>query len=178
MFRRLVEETRGGIKSLGGVRPLDALVPGILNEADFRSILQPYRCGTAPKSEVFPPLPPPINDASVQEEVRKRLAQKEENKERNRLARIQMENDKKRVKTEAPVKPIKQDKPIKTISVKLPPGLRGMTHITKDKKPICYGYNLGTCDRAQPGQKCAKGMHVCMRPGCGKPHSLTDNLCQ
>ena len=43
---------------------------------------------------------------------------------------------------------------------------------TADNQPICFPYNRPVgCNDAQPGQKCARGAHVCWMFGCGKPHS-------
>ena len=173
LFRRMVEETRGGIKSLGGRRPLDALVPMIIVEADFRSNLQAFRSGTAPaKDHQFPPLPPPVNTAATQEAMRTRSQQSAKDKAKNAAKR-----DGERVKSEVPPPKVQKVGPGPG-KPKMPESLRGMAHQTIAKKNICYGYNLGNCDKAQPGQKCVKGLHVCMRPGCEKPHSLKDNLCR
>ena len=52
------------------------------------------------------------------------------------------------------------------------PGLRGMQVRTKAGAAICFKYNLGSCTGAQPGQKCARGIHVCggcEKPGCAWP---------
>ena len=41
---------------------------------------------------------------------------------------------------------------------------------------LCYGFNLGTCSAASPGNQCTKGLHGCMKPdpasgeACGGPH--------
>ena len=34
----------------------------------------------------------------------------------------------------------------------------------------CFAYNLGGCDKAQPGEQCERGWHLCARKGCGQPH--------
>jgi len=45
-------------------------------------------------------------------------------------------------------------------------GLEGMpTRTQRSNKPICFGYNLGTCSNAAAGGTCDKGVHVC--GGCG-----------
>ena len=31
---------------------------------------------------------------------------------------------------------------------------------------ICFGFNLGGCDKAGPGAKCPNGWHLCCRPAC------------
>ena len=49
-------------------------------------------------------------------------------------------------------------------------------HNTKiDGAPLCFGFNLSSCDGASPGQKCKKGLHLCARTGCGKePHAFKE----
>ena len=39
-------------------------------------------------------------------------------------------------------------------------------------EPFCFGYNLANnpCSAAAPGQKCNRGWHLCMEPGCELPH--------
>ena len=43
------------------------------------------------------------------------------------------------------------------------------------KKKMCFGYNLGHCSSANPGEECARGFHLCMKPkangeACSLPH--------
>ena len=33
-------------------------------------------------------------------------------------------------------------------------------------KPICFAYNRGQCKYKGPGQRCARGHHVCYKEGC------------
>lgn len=55
----------------------------------------------------------------------------------------------------------------------LPQALIGKTSRTAAGEPICYDYNLEHgCSNAKPGERCSKGFHVCMEPGCGKAHTL------
>ena len=55
-------------------------------------------------------------------------------------------------------------------------GLDGKTRNTANGEPICFNYNLPSgCPNAQPGAKCQRGVHVCMEPGCQKPHSMTEH---
>ena len=32
--------------------------------------------------------------------------------------------------------------------------------------PLCYDFNLSTCNEAEPGARCKKGLHLCARKGC------------
>ena len=42
--------------------------------------------------------------------------------------------------------------------------LVGMNPKDENGNPMCYGFNLGTCDAVPPGQKCNKGWHKKMVP--------------
>ena len=49
----------------------------------------------------------------------------------------------------------------------------GCHSCTRSGQPICWAYNLpGGCDKAPPGKKCPKAVHVCCKPGCGQSHSF------
>jgi hypothetical protein len=61
---------------------------------------------------------------------------------------------------------------------RLPPGLFGMcprsSPATQNKR-LCFSFNLGTCKLVSPGQECAKGWHLCMKPtasgqACSQAH--------
>jgi len=59
----------------------------------------------------------------------------------------------------------------------LPAELQGMNSTTRSGQPICWNYNMKCgCTAAQPGKKCPRGIHMCMKPGCGKNHSLQEHL--
>eukprot|EP00971_Amphidinium_carterae_P090517 1792153-Amphidinium_carterae.1 len=58
-------------------------------------------------------------------------------------------------------------------------------HIVRTSKgqPICWNYNLGTCQssRTKPGQRCNRGWHVCCfrmasNTACEKEHSLQEHV--
>ena len=40
-----------------------------------------------------------------------------------------------------------------------------------NNEPLCFGYNLGTCKKCAPGQKCDKGVHACTKLGCIDTHT-------
>ena len=55
----------------------------------------------------------------------------------------------------------------------MPTELQGMNATTRAGNPICFNYNLKCgCDKAAPGKKCPRGLHICCHPNCGKTHSL------
>lgn len=59
----------------------------------------------------------------------------------------------------------------------MPKELRGKWHRTPGGDPICYAFNTaaGCSQDVKPGDRCAKGFHVCMEPKCQKSHSLTQH---
>ena len=59
--------------------------------------------------------------------------------------------------------------------VKMPAELLGMELAGPDGSGRCLAFYLGTCSAVKPGERCPRGWHVCMRPGCGKPHSQRDH---
>ena len=50
--------------------------------------------------------------------------------------------------------------------------LEGNDYKDAEGVPICFGFNLGTCDKAPPGGKCQKGRHICMRAACRGNHAF------
>ncbi len=56
--------------------------------------------------------------------------------------------------------------------VPMPKELIGLEAATEDGEPICFAYNLpGGCNKAAKwGEKCSKGLHVCVKKGCKKHH--------
>ena len=66
--------------------------------------------------------------------------------------------------------------------MRLPAGLVGMatkTSAAQGMRRLCFGFNLGTCHAASPGNECSKGLHGCMKPigpdrdACGGTHAVT-----
>ena len=51
-------------------------------------------------------------------------------------------------------------------SGKLPLALKGCASAT----PICFSFNISTCDKTQPGGTCDKGLHVCATKNCHENH--------
>ena len=43
----------------------------------------------------------------------------------------------------------------------------GCVSKTVDGKPICFGFNRGTCRWNGKGKRCQRGFHVCWKKGCG-----------
>ena len=54
----------------------------------------------------------------------------------------------------------------------MPRQLQGMHAKNEQGEPLCYGYNLGSCIKCAPGEKCDKGWHSCAK--CLGVHSQMD----
>ncbi|CAK0900053.1 unnamed protein product, partial [Prorocentrum cordatum] len=50
----------------------------------------------------------------------------------------------------------------------------GGVPLLPDRTPICYGYNSGRCREQVRDGRCARGMHVCCRKGCGGKHPISE----
>ena len=53
----------------------------------------------------------------------------------------------------------------------MPKELQGMHHMTPQKKPICFDFNLGRC-----ANKSCKREHVCCVPNCYQKHPQTEHV--
>ena len=58
----------------------------------------------------------------------------------------------------------------KNKTARMPADLVGCRSHTNSGQPICYGFNLGTCQEAVKDGRCSKGFHICAVPKCGKHH--------
>ena len=58
----------------------------------------------------------------------------------------------------------------KSSNARMPVDLIGCRSHTNAGAPICYGYNLGTCQEEVKSGKCSRGFHICAVPKCGKHH--------
>eukprot|EP00435_Cladocopium_sp_Y103_P048021 s528_g14.t1 len=56
---------------------------------------------------------------------------------------------------------------------KLPLALKGCVSCLPDGSRLYFAFNMNGCDKAQPGESCEKGWHICATKGCGgnHPHS-------
>ena len=58
----------------------------------------------------------------------------------------------------------------------MPQDLKSKQSETKGGKPLCWNFNLKHgCSGAKAGGKCQRGLHLCMEPGCQKPHPLHEH---
>ena len=57
---------------------------------------------------------------------------------------------------------------------RMPSDLVGCRSHTNSGSPICYGFNLKTCNEEVKSGRCSKGSHICAVPRCGKHHPAVD----
>ena len=60
----------------------------------------------------------------------------------------------------------------------MPEELRGMYYRTSTGDPICFGYNTkkGCASNTTPGERCARGLHVCAKPRCQQAHAAFEHV--
>ena len=142
---RLAEKTRSGlVRDAAGNLPLDKPLDEVLQSSEVRWLLMPK---------------PKRTPARVAEPPRKTL--------------------------DADTKPAPKGQPKKNPQGKsgnnqgprklrkgpMPAALRGGVPANSDGKPICFGYNLGTC---KSDGDCSKGLHICCHPKCFQKHPFVN----
>ena len=170
MFKAAMRLTHRGIRPTGaGQRPLEDAIMSLKDSPDIRLYLQPLpghdRGGSGGSGSGRGKRKAGDEDSEVAR-MAKRIASLE-GRLRNQSSSSQS--------NQGGGKSGKGKGKRKTSFIKLPPALVGMDASGPDGSARCFGFNLGTCKDAKPGAKCGKGWHVCMRPGCGKPHSQLDH---
>ena len=173
MFVRMAEKCRGGIvPTPAGLYPLDAAMKEAMLEPRLVMLLSPLPAGSSSsKPTLVIPGPPgalvPFNVGPMPPTPGSK-----------RQIKLQKKRARSLVTTPAFVPPAPQGAPRpgkgSGKGIRMPPGLEGMLSRTADGKPICWGYNLGTC--SAQGDSCGKGMHVCCAPNCGAKHALPQHV--
>ena len=164
VFVRIAELTMTGIRvDLLGRRPLEIALDKILLEPKLSYLLMQTLAGGSSTRTIQP-----TDDGDKAERKRKhdaRMAEQQSAK-KARLAA----NPKAAAKAlpKAPAKGAGK-------GARPPAVLAGKASITPDGKNLCFGFNLGTCSLCADGDKCSKGWHLCMEPGCFKAHSLKNH---
>lgn len=173
IFVRMAEKCRAGIiPTPAGVWPLDAAMKEAMLEPRLVMLLSPLPAGAGPaKPALVIPGPTgalvPFNTGPMPPTPG---------------SKRQIKLGKKRARSAAAAfvppapAPTGTPRPGKGSGkgIRMPAGLEGMVSRTADGKPICWGFNLGTCSAA--GDSCGKGMHVCCAPGCGAKHPLAQHI--
>ena len=61
---------------------------------------------------------------------------------------------------------------VKGRGVNAPKELRDKQHTLSNGERICWNFNLGLCQDAEPGGRCPRGHHVCAEPHCQQAHQM------
>jgi hypothetical protein len=186
-----------GIRARGdGTLPLDALVKTVLGHVDVGLLLQPLPKAGSGGSSKARPTPAPQAPGAAQ----KRTAAAAQNTpgtgqskgalKRRRLATVVADLKKQVANRQAPAAPAAAVWPTKGAGgakgkgkgPAMPAALFGKAARTARGERLCYGYNLGQCTAAAPGQDCPRGKHGCMEPtgadgtACGKAHPFAEHV--
>ena len=161
-FKGLMKDTRAGIRPTGGLQPIQAAVDNHKNSPSVMKHLQP--------------LPKPAGSRSNDKEDKDTNSKSSSDTAQvNRLKR-QLENLQGQIRNMKSKGGKNSGKgKTKTSFIKMPAGLIGQNPVTEDGESKCFDFNLKGCKLAAPGGRCVKGLHLCTRIGCDKPHSQKDH---
>ena len=170
IFHLATTATRAGIKRTAEGRPLDTVIPKLLDDPSVRLLLMQ----TQGSSKT-----PTKRKASAS---RSGSRPKGKNSEKNRRKKEKALELKKKLERyeKGGANKVRDDgggkgagKDGKKSGPRLPKQLIGKNAAKPDGTPLCFGFNLGTCKAVKPGESCSKGYHGCMEPGCDKDHPCT-----
>ena len=169
-WQQMAEATRKGCRRQGAAdRPCDVAMETVLKHEDFTMTMTPRLAAPS----VRPSAPATLDVSSgVHTKAGLKRQRQQQLKQANKAgapSRIQQISGSKGLGKGA-----SKDGKV----MKLPPGLHGMcskSSAATGSKRLCFGFNLGTCSAVQPGQDCAKGAHLCMKPdaageACSQAH--------
>ncbi|CAE7280906.1 unnamed protein product [Symbiodinium sp. CCMP2456] len=145
LFQLLAEKTRSGVQATPSGRPLDDVFEGTWMAPEVLHILQPMPRPAGNASQSKDTRPGPYTPPGVPSD---------------NWVPSRKGKGKGKGKTRA--------------SSRLPAGLEGCRSHTNAGEPICYGFNLKTCQEVVARGRCSKGLHICAWPKCGKSHAAAD----
>ena len=175
VFEELQHKCRTGFRAVGGRVPLETALREILAGPSFRCMLMPLPkvAGGNPKKRQAE------NDegegSGKSRSARKNAARRKMKEENERLKKQSAMNGGGQASA-ADSAPRAQPKGGGRTGVgpKMPLRLIGTPSKTPQGEPLCFGFGLGECTAAKPGQKCPKGWHLCAK--CSKPdHATVDH---
>jgi len=161
-FGLLSKATEGGVKRVAGERPLDKAVEAVLNHREYNLALQPL--------QQAPNFPRPDKRISNDQTGSSNKAPRQDwntnpNPNPKGKGKKGQKGDKGKGKGKKDAKA--------GHGAPLPAELRGLPGVTgtdESGAPLCFAFNVGTCDKALPGQRCPKGLHKCALATCRQPH--------
>ena len=190
-WNQLSIRCEGKVAAVGGVKPLDALVPAVLASRQFEACLKylPELAAQAKAAGHHSEGSAGAPGAAPGHAQPKKLSRAD--RKRRQLERAA---DVAHAEERAKVQKMQQQQPGqsraqsskgggKGSNVAMPKLLLSLGCVAKTpttvaecepNESICYGYNLpGGCTNAPPGGKCGRGMHVCAK--CLKKHPAIGN---
>ena len=170
-FSLLRKRTETGVRPEAGVRPLDMAIDGVIAHRDYNNELIPLQ-----EKRSFPH---ESHAASSQQSKKTKMAEprgKGKGKGKGR-GKWSENNFAPPAEPPAVMSGTKSDSSRRKGNRNAPKGLRGpdCNSNAADGRSKCYGFNLGTCKDAQPGQRCPKGWHICMKASCERDHAYTEH---
>ena len=163
LFYHMMKSTRNGIRlKPDGTFPLELALDKAMESVEVRLLLQPLM-GAASKRKRDDS---PDQGSSGSDRSKTMIKQLQ-----NRVANLQSKKPSSSVAASSgPKAPAPKAKGAgKGNQIKLPRELLDLGDCVAKSSTgdsICFAFNLGGCDKGTAG-KCAKGLHVCMKRGCG-----------
>lgn len=167
LFKVMMRETRGGIKSFTGAPPLEDALKVAMNATEVRLLLQPLQGSLKRKGEAQDAEEKRNKSSSSSSSQVEKLQRTVEN------LQGQLKNLRAKSQDNPPNRKGKGRGKGKFNMIRMPPQLIGLSPTNGDNEPICFDFNLKGCSRAKAGERCEKGWHSCMK--CFKPHSQKDH---
>eukprot|EP00438_Fugacium_kawagutii_P031543 Skav209364 [mRNA] locus=scaffold1388:122952:124220:- [translate_table: standard] len=154
-WKMVAEKSSGDLgRDPSGNPIVDKIMDQVLVDPAFLTLLLPLPGGRASSSKGEE-----ATEANMGAGKRKILRENQKLKDQLRDAKEQR-TDKYTAKNGPPVAATKK------MPVKMPKELHGLQPM-KNKKRLCFGFNLGKCDNQCTDNECERGLHLCMR--CWKP---------
>jgi hypothetical protein len=161
LFKRLTELTRSGIRTkCNGERPLEKVWTEAVEDSSVRHLLQPLQ-GSSSSSHNQSPALQVIKEASKSA------------KPKGKAAKAAAFRDKlKTAKAKGKGKGKGSGKSMQDYASEFP----GMDTKDAEGVNICFNFNKAAgCSFGEPGKRCGRGRHICMVPGCAKPHGAHEH---
>ncbi len=193
IWRLLVKACKRGIQPRNGVLPMEQQLGKLLESYKVQSLLQCRHRGTGARTTaaaIEEALGAPRQDrrrANSGADAATKATRREDNLKKQ-VANLKKKLDAKKGNTAptAPAPKAKGGKNRKQTSEDAPPRkqkrfiampkpLIGLEPCDVNGEPYCFDCNMKGCNEAKWGQKCDKGWHYCMAPGCNKKHSYVGN---
>jgi hypothetical protein len=179
IFERMAEWCRGGVRAdmTTGVLPMDVAVVAALADFELALMLQPWPRNAAAARKQVPPNPAQA-PASVGRPAALTSSAKKRAREKARVATRLAEGG----PPPPPALPVARARANDASKgagkgPRLPRELIGKNAMSHHNPPerLCFSFNMAGCTDCAPGEKCAKGWHLCMEPGCTASHSVRNH---